>query len=145
MADTVSPLVRSAIMRSVRQRNTKPELIVRSTLHSMGYRFTVNGPSNRRLPGRPDIVLPRHRIVIFVHGCFWHRHPNCRLATTPATRRDFWNAKFQANVTRDARNRSDLVADGWQVVTVWECETRNKPDLASTLGRLICRHSDRSS
>lgn len=122
-------------MRRVRFRNTEPEQIVRKLLHSLGVRFTINGPSNRNLPSRPDIVLPHWRTIVLVHGCFWHRHPGCRLTTTPTHRADFWQAKFAGNVKRDRGQRRELRALGWQVVTVWECETRKPVALKRRLAR----------
>lgn len=103
---------------------------MRSVLHRMGLRFRLH---ERGLPGRPDIVLSRHRTVIFVHGCFWHRHEGCRLTTTPSTHRGFWLRKFARNVERDREVREQLTADGWRVVTVWECETRSRPELEQLL------------
>ncbi|MBU0676720.1 MAG: very short patch repair endonuclease [Verrucomicrobia bacterium] len=94
MVDHLTPEKRSWNMSRIRGKNTKPELIVRSLLHRMGYRFTVNGPLNKKLPGKPDIVLPKYRTVIFVHGCFWHRHRGCKGSTTPSTRREFWKEKL---------------------------------------------------
>lgn len=131
------PAARSRLMARVRQRHTGPEQIVRSVLHALGFRFTVAGPLNRSLPSRPDIVLPRWKIVVLVHGCFWHRHPRCRLATTPKSRADFWSSKFAANVARDARQKEHLRRFGWRVVTVWECETRKPTKLASRLRRTL--------
>ena len=122
-------------MRRVRLRDTKPEQIVRKLLHRIGVRFTINGPSNRKLPSRPDIVLPRWQIGVLVNGCFWHRHPGCRLTTTPTARADFWQAKFAANVKRDREQRRKLRALGWRVVTVWECETRKPALLKRRLAR----------
>jgi len=113
-------------MSRIRGKDTKPERIVRSLLHQSGYRFTVNGPRNRSLPGRPDIVLPKHKAVIFVHGCYWHRHEGCRLAYTPKSRVEFWNAKFSENVERDRKNRVELEELGWKVILVWECQTRDQ-------------------
>ena len=113
-------------MRRIRGRNTKPERIVRSLLHQAGYRFTVNGPKNQSLPGRPDLVLPRHRAVVFVHGCYWHRHKGCRYAYQPKSRIDFWTSKFEENVRRDRRNVKDLKALGWKVIVIWECQTRSE-------------------
>lgn len=110
---------RSALMARVRQKNTTPELKVRQIVHALGYRFRVN---RRGLPGTPDIVFPSRRKVIFVHGCFWHRHPRCKKASTPKTRIEFWNAKFDANVARDHRKIEELERDGWSVMVVWECE-----------------------
>lgn len=137
MADVVSVAVRSAMMRSVRQKHTKPEQIVRRMLHSFGLRFTVSGPSNRNLPSRPDIVLPRWRTLVLVHGCFWHRHSGCRLTTSPSNRAEFWQGKFDANVKRDRDQRKKLRAIGWRVVTIWECETRKPESLERKLRRIF--------
>jgi DNA mismatch endonuclease (patch repair protein) len=96
-----------------------PERLVRSALHRVGYRFRLH---RKNLPGKPDIVLPKHRTVVFVHGCFWHRHKGCRCAYTPKSRVAFWSAKFESNVERDRRNAREHRRLGWKVVTVWECE-----------------------
>jgi DNA mismatch endonuclease (patch repair protein) len=122
-------------MSKVRSKNTKPEKIVRSMLFSMGFRFRIN---RKDLPGRPDIVLPRYKTVIFVHGCFWHRH-NCKDATMPKSNTDFWEKKFSANVERDKKVKSELVALGWKVITVWECELK---DLEILKLKLISRIND---
>lgn len=114
-------LVRSRMMRAVRQFDTAPEMRVRSVLHAIGLRFRLN---RRDLPGSPDIVLPKYRTVIFVHGCFWHRHAGCAKATTPRTRARFWRQKFASNLARDKRNEKLLREAGWRVEIVWECETR---------------------
>jgi len=117
-------------MSRIRGKDTKPELAVRSMLHQAGYRFTVNGPLNKNLPGKPDIVLPRYRTVVFVHGCFWHQHPGCKAARIPkssSTGVD-WEAKLARNVERDRRNERELRKLGWQVVTVWECQVRENPE-----------------
>ena len=124
-------------MGRVRQRHTEPEQVVRSILHALGLRFTVNGPLNHSLPSRPDIVLPRWKTVVLVHGCFWHRHDGCRLTTTPKTRPDFWNQKFSANVVRDKKQRVLLRRLGWRVIVVWECETRLPFKLVNRLQRLM--------
>lgn len=116
--DIVSPKVRSRMMAGIKGKNTVPELIVRSLAHSLGLRFRLHG---KNLPGRPDLVFAKHRAVILVHGCFWHRH-NCGLAAIPKTRPEFWAAKFEANTSRDARNKIELERLGWRVVEVWECE-----------------------
>ena len=121
MNDVVSPQVRSRMMSSIGRRDTAPELTVRRYLFGAGLRFRVN---DRRLPGSPDIVLKRYRVVVFVHGCFWHRHSACRFAATPSTRREFWAAKFAANIARDQRNENLLIEMGWTVLTVWECDLR---------------------
>lgn len=128
--DTVTPDVRSRMMAAIRGRDTKPEIRVRSLVHRLGYRFRLH---RRDLPGSPDVVLPRLRICLFVHGCFWHRHPGCRAATTPKTRAAFWAEKFETNVARDARNEARLREMGWTIIIVWECETR---DLAALRERL---------
>lgn len=120
MADIVDRATRSRMMSGIRGRDTAPELIVRSHLHRAGLRFRLH---QNDLPGRPDLVLSRWDTVVLVHGCFWHRHAGCRYATTPASNRQFWQAKFQANVERDIRNRAELRKLGWRVFTVWECRT----------------------
>ena len=125
--DIVSEEQRSYNMSRIRSKDTKPELIVRSILHRLGYRFTVNGPKNKKLPGRPDIVLPKYNTVIFVHGCFWHMHKNCKYATIPKTRTEWWKEKLEGNAQRDARRQEDLEALGWRVVVVWSCELKKPP------------------
>lgn len=137
LRETAIDVARSALMARVRQRNTKPELVVRSMLHRLGLRFTVNGVLNQKLPSRPDIVLPKWNTVILVHGCFWHRHARCVAATTPKTRRDFWTAKFVANVARDKLQRRQLRSKEWRVITIWECETRTPDKLRRRLQRLF--------
>lgn len=111
-------------MSRIRARDTKPELIVRSVLHRLGFRFRL---SPRKLPGSPDVVLTRHRIAVFVHGCFWHRHRGCRFAYTPKSNVAFWQKKFADNVARDRRSHAQLRKMGWRTVTVWECQCR-KPE-----------------
>jgi DNA mismatch endonuclease (patch repair protein) len=113
---------RSDIMRAVKRAHTKPEIIVRQALHALGLRFRLH---RRDLPGSPDIVLPKFRTVVFVHGCFWHRHPDCRFATTPKSRQDYWLPKFEANIERDARKEAQLRELGWRVLVIWECETKS--------------------
>ena len=109
-------------MRRVRRKNTTPEMAVRKALHANGYRFRVH---RRDLPGSPDIVLPKHHLAIFVHGCFWHRHADCPKATTPKTREEFWKEKFATNQARDTRVIRALREQSWAVVVVWECEIRS--------------------
>lgn len=123
---------RSDIMRAVRRAHTAPEIIVRQELHALGLRFRLH---RRDLPGSPDIVLPRLRTVIFVHGCFWHRHSDCRYATTPKTRQEYWLPKFTANIERDGRKEAQLQALGWRVLLVWECETKRREELMLRLRR----------
>ena len=122
MSDTVEREQRSRIMSRVGGKNTKPELHVRFLLHRMGFRFRLH---RRDLPGRPDIVLPRHRKVIFVHGCFWHGHEGCRRSARPTSNVDFWNRKLDRNIERDRKAVDDLRSLGWKTLIVWECETKN--------------------
>lgn len=132
--DPLTPAARSAHMGKIRGAHTLPERQVRSLLHRLGLRFRLHPAA---LPGRPDIVLRRHGTVVFVHGCFWHRHSACRGATTPKTNRGFWLRKFRANVRRDAANQRDLRMTGWRVVVVWECELARPTRLQSRLQRLF--------
>lgn len=108
-------------MAGIRSSNTSPEMKIRRMLHRQGFRYRLH---KKNLPGRPDLVLPRYRLCIFVHGCFWHRHPGCRYATTPATRPEFWQAKFEQNIARDTRAKMELFAQGWRVFELWECGIR---------------------
>lgn len=128
--DSLTPEHRSWNMSRILSGNTKPERLVRSLLHRMGYRFRLH---RNDLPGRPDIVLPGRRTVVLVHGCYWHRHPGCRLAYTPKSNLAFWQAKFQENVNRDQRQINQLRELGWEVITVWECETKEPDTLAERL------------
>lgn len=128
--DHLTPEARSANMAKVKSKDTRPELIVRRTLHAMGYRFRLH---RKDLAGRPDVVLTRLRTVVFVHGCYWHRHAGCSRATTPETRRDFWQAKFDRTVERDRDQVEHLRAAGWNVLVVWECETRDRIKLNAML------------
>ena len=120
-------------MSRIRSKDTKPEMIVRRLLHAMGVRYRLHRAT---LPGKPDIVLGPRRLVIFVHGCFWHRHPGCREATMPAANRDFWLAKLEGNAARDLRHRAALRKLGWRVAVIWECETKQPEKLARRLARL---------
>jgi DNA mismatch endonuclease (patch repair protein) len=121
---------RSWNMSRIRSRHTKPELIVRSVLHQLGFRFRLN---HRSLPCRPDVVLTRYRTAVFVHGCFWHRHPGCQYAYTPKTNLPFWTKKFQANVSRDKGAMRSLRRMGWKTVVVWECQTTDRGALIRRL------------
>ena len=120
--DIISKKKRSWNMSRIRGKNTKPELYVRSLLHRLGYRFRIH---SQTLPGRPDVVLTKYGTVIFVHGCFWHRHRNCKYAYTPKSRAAFWQKKFNENVERDTKARRALMKLGWNVITIWECEVPN--------------------
>lgn len=120
--DVVDRATRSKMMSGIRGKNTKPELIVRKHLHRKGLRFRLHAG----LPGKPDLVFPKYRTVVFVHGCFWHRHESCRYATMPANNAAFWQEKFMANVQRDARVTRELEGAGWRVLVVWSCETNVK-------------------
>ena len=122
MTDVVDKATRSRMMSGIRGKDTKPELIVRKHLHAQGFRFRLNVNS---LPGRPDLVLPRWRTVVFVHGCFWHRHAGCRFTYTPKSRTDFWQKKFEKNIQRDAAAVLALKKGGWHVIVLWECTLKN--------------------
>ena len=117
---------RSKNMSAIKSKNTKPEVEVRKLLHSMGFRFRLH---KKDLPGSPDIVLPKYKTVIFVHGCFWHRHENCKYASIPKTRREFWNKKFTENIKRDSEIQEKIKNLNWRSVVIWECETKNIENL----------------
>ncbi|WP_417330733.1 very short patch repair endonuclease [Halomonas cupida] len=134
MAEKIAPETRSRMMSSIRGRDTRPELELRRFLHAVGYRFRLQ---RRDLPGRPDLVLPRHRLAVFVHGCFWHRHPGCHYCSTPATRAEFWQQKFADNIARDQRNQQELERLGWRVLVVWECGFKHCLDRLDEIPLLI--------
>jgi len=134
MTDVFSREKRSWIMSRVKGRNTKPEKLVRSFVHRMGFRFRVH---RRDLPGNPDIVLARHKKVIFVHGCFWHGHKRCQRSKRPTTNKDFWNKKLDENIERDKRFRRKLRRMDWKVLIVWQCETRKPEKLLGKLERFL--------
>ena len=136
MTDRISPENRSRLMSRIKGKDTKPEMIVRRWLHANGYRFRLH---RRDLPGTPDIVLPKWRLAIFVHGCFWHRHEGCPKATMPDTHREFWEEKFRRNVERDRESRARLREMGWNVIVVWECETNREDRLALIFGGALGR------
>jgi DNA mismatch endonuclease (patch repair protein) len=141
MADTLTPEQRQKCMSRVKGKNTKPELALRSALHALGFRFRLH---RRNLPGCPDIVLPKYRTVIFLHGCFWHQHPGCRKATIPISNYEFWLAKLRGNAGRDKQNTAILQRNGWRVLTVWECDLKCGEELiAKQLSRIIdtCRET----
>jgi len=132
--DVFSPEQRSEIMAKVRSQDTKPEVLVRSLIHRMGFRFRLH---NKHLPGNPDIVLPRHKKIVFVHGCFWHQHEGCPHAARPASNIAYWNKKLDGNVRRDKANLEKLAALGWRVLVIWECETRNREQLILRLQEFL--------
>lgn len=136
MADFLTPAQRSERMSRIKSRDTKPELVLRSVMHRKGFRFRVN---DTRLPGKPDIVFPKYRAAVFVHGCFWHRHPGCSVATTPKSNTAFWMEKFDRNVARDARSKEALEASGWRVLTVWECDLKSSVKIAQAAQELAER------
>ncbi len=123
MADIVSRSKRKEMMSSVKQRHTKPEIAVRKLLHRLGYRFRLH---NKKLPGTPDIVLPKYKTVVFVHGCFWHQHEGCRKARRPTSNVEFWNEKLDKNIERDIRKEAELKNSGWKVLTIWDCELKDE-------------------
>ncbi len=126
-------------MGQIHSRHTKPELIIRSLLHRAGFRFRMN---YNKLPGSPDIVLPKYKTAIFVHGCFWHRHPNCSKASTPKTNIEYWQKKFCKNVSRDIEIRKKIQELGWDIIVVWECKIMNDP--VSALNDIIRELEDDS-
>jgi DNA mismatch endonuclease (patch repair protein) len=133
--DAPVTLARSRIMRSIRQTHTKPELIVRKIIHAMGFRFRLH---QRELPGKPDIVLRRHGVVVQVNGCFWHQH-GCSISNIPSTRTEYWIPKLARNVERDTANNSLLTSMGWRVITVWECEVGDISALSKKLRKSLKR------
>jgi DNA mismatch endonuclease (patch repair protein) len=127
MVDHLTKKKRSWNMSRIRSKNTKPELIVRSLLHQMGYRFSLY---RKDLPGKPDIVMPKYKTVVFVHGCFWHRHKGCKRCTTPTSNRKYWLNKLKGNIEKDLIHKKQLRKSGWRVFYIWECETKNVNKLA---------------
>ena len=135
--DIVKPAVRSRMMAGIRNKHTKPEIVVRHLLHGSGFRYRLH---QSRLPGAPDIVLAKYRTAVFVHGCFWHQHRGCRLAKMPSSNVEFWEKKLHGNRARDQRHVDQLRASGWRVLTVWECVTRDPaqwPSLAEHMAAFI--------
>lgn len=136
MADVVDKLTRSRMMAGIRGKNTKPEIVIRSALHSAGLRYRIHVPD---LPGKPDLVFPKYKAVLLIHGCFWHRHPDCWWSTSPSSNSEFWTAKFDQNVLRDAKNIADLRRLGWRVAVVWECAIRlpEAEEMISSIGKWL--------
>lgn len=138
MTDKLTPDRRSWNMSRIRSKNTRTEMGVRSLIHSMGFRYRLH---RKDLPGKPDIVFSKYKTVIFVHGCFWHRHEGCKITTTPKSNTEFWEKKFAYNVKRDIEHQGKLKEMGWKVLIVWQCELKNKVDLAHRISQaLINQH-----
>lgn len=140
MADIVSSAKRSQMMSGIRGKNTKPEITARKFLHQKGLRFRLHA----KLPGKPDLTFPKYKTVVFVHGCFWHRHHGCRFSTTPKNNSDFWLKKFAANVERDIRATAQLEELGWRVFVVWECQL-DPPRLEHLASKIRARHREEGS
>lgn len=134
MSDVFTRKQRSRVMASVKSKNTTPEIQLRSLLHRSGYRFRLHRSD---LPGKPDIVLPRYKVVVFVHGCFWHQHMNCDAAQRPASNSYYWNRKLDRNVQRDRRNRRLLKKKGWEPIVVWECQLKDPEKVRIRLKRML--------
>jgi DNA mismatch endonuclease (patch repair protein) len=134
MTDVYDQEKRSTVMRSVHSSQTKPEMIVQQMLESLGYHFLLH---QHDLPGRPDIVFPERHKVIFVHGCFWHQHPNCKQAARPQSNTNYWNKKLDRNILRDKDNIRSLRADGWEILILWECEVKNKQLLKDKISSFV--------
>ena len=132
--DVYDKTTRSSVMRSVKSKNTGAEMVVRRLLHAAGFRYRLH---RKDLPGKPDIVFPGRRKVIFVHGCFWHQHPNCHFADRPASNVNYWNTKLDRNVTRDTQNIAALKEQGWNVYVVWECKVRDTSQLLEALREFL--------
>jgi DNA mismatch endonuclease, patch repair protein len=137
MADNLTPEKRTEVMKSIISEGTKPELVFRRFLFSQGFRYRKN---YKKLPGRPDIVFIKRKIAIFIHGCFWHQHKNCKITNKPRSNTSFWKEKFAKNLDRDKRNQNDLLEMGWRVKVIWECEildtNRKTRNLSPMLKRL---------
>ncbi|WP_420398161.1 very short patch repair endonuclease [Nioella sp.] len=134
MVDIVNKETRSRMMSGIRGKDTRPELLLRRALHARGFRYRLHP---KTMSGRPDMVLPKYRVAVFVHGCFWHRHEGCRFASTPATRPEFWAAKFAANIRRDQKVVATLSEDGWRIAIVWECALKKHDDVHRTVEYLV--------
>lgn len=132
--DNLSPTERSAVMALVRSKNSRAEMVVRKLVFALGYRYRLHV---RDLPGKPDLAFRKLRKVIFVHGCFWHRHGSCSLARLPKSRPEFWIPKLEGNKQRDQRNKEALEKEGWRVLTIWECEIKDRDQLQATIGRFL--------
>ena len=138
-ADVVTPEQRSRNMSKIKGKNTKPEMTVRSMCHELGLRYRLH---RKDLAGTPDLVFPKHGLCLFVHGCFWHRHPGCKYAYTPKSRLDFWLPKLAKNVERDMKAKRALEVSGWRVSIIWECQTKNRDTLRAEIQKLIIPEID---
>lgn len=136
MVDRLDTAARSALMRSIKASNTSPELFVRQLLHRLGYRFRLH---RKDLPGKPDIVLPKHKAVIFVNGCFWHSHLACKAGHVPKSRIEYWGPKLEKTKARDIRNNANLEAAGWRVLVIWECDVKNENNLTEIIESFLCK------
>ena len=134
MADIFSKAKRSEVMSKVTAKDTRPEVKIRKYLFSKGFRYRKN---DKRFPGKPDIVLPKYKIVIFVHGCFWHGHKNCKKSTLPQTNYEFWKNKIQGNTERDKSNQKQLKKLGWKIIVVWQCQIKNRELFEKTMKRIV--------
>ena len=134
MADVFTKKERSRVMSKVRSKDTRPEMAVRRLVHSSGYRYRLH---RKDLPGKPDLVFPRHEKVIFVHGCFWHGHRGCPRAARPTSNMDFWNEKLDKNMERDRRNKQKLRRQGWEVLVIWECETKRYKHMVAKIDEFL--------
>jgi DNA mismatch endonuclease, patch repair protein len=136
MADKLTPDRRSRNMGNIRSKDTTPEIIVRKVTHRLGYRFRLH---RKDLPGKPDLVFPARKKIIFVHGCFWHQHedPSCKISRQPKSRRDYWIPKLQRNVERDKEHLKTLISQGWSVLIIWECEVRDVDRLANKISEFL--------
>ncbi|MCM1153217.1 MAG: very short patch repair endonuclease [Muribaculum sp.] len=142
MADVMTTEQRSRCMSHIKSKDTKPEMIVRRYIHAHGFRYGLHNP---KLPGKPDIVLRRLKTVIFIHGCFWHGHNGCRYYRPSKSNIEFWETKITGNISRDKRNLKELNRLGWRVITVWECELKNKAVRVKTLSNLVRELNDISN
>ena len=134
MTDKLSPEKRSMNMSAIRSVGMKPEMVVRRIVHNLGYRFRLH---RKNLAGKPDLVLTRHRKIIFVHGCFWHQHQNCRDGRLPKSNVGYWQSKLSGNIIRDKQHTESLESEGWQVLVIWECETRDEKLLIKRLKQFL--------
>jgi DNA mismatch endonuclease, patch repair protein len=133
MTDVVNKTTRSRMMAGIKGKNTVPEQVLRQAMHKRGFRFRLHA---KQLPGHPDLLFPKYKATVFVHGCFWHRHRSCRYATTPATRTEFWQTKFASNVARDRASVRALINSGWRVAIIWECSLRGNVGIQETANML---------